>query len=799
MRRCSLLQKVLLGEFSSFLNKGVFKHIEKLSIYLYLFRYSETYFLLNRKTFFLILLLVSSFQFVLGQTDSVRLVHKVELGENLYRISLKYDIPVSKLRELNNLNSNAIRTGQNLFVGYKLNEEMNTPLPNKVPDYLQRLERMVENAEALYYESVVRLPKKTDTTGFENVARVFEGNYTKTSKYELIKQFNDSRASALKSDIGLGFYSAYTYNFRPGVFDGEDLFFRNRASIGLDWRLLGSGLRANKDAVKQIEIENELNELLQQKDAKSSNYVYTFNYIIYLFNKAQIVHLERRKQLIDNFLDLASDLYLVRAMPWERILELKSKRASLESMLKNLNNYNQGFDSAYVELNFDRSLNANYLPVMEIDPSKVFSGVSMDSLQDRTLELEQQRLELNYRKNKDFNLRTYARYNLFDSDDATIRTFGSVGATFTAPLFKEKRREELQEKELAIIKSEMQEQVTTINNELMNHYYEYEYTLKQYIDFLGKKELAQEKLRRELTKDYLNDPNFTPLNTVTYLDELYAIDYELLDLKQKLYIKLLKIYSLLDVNDVRDISEPIQFSHLFDKMAGNRAVYVWSESLQNYETEFLIKYALNNEFDRLFLSQGQLSNEVVLQAVKNYQREGASVYRLVGKNSLAENPDPDGVKELAETIILQGFDGVQFDIEPHTFNDWDSQKDVYLNNIIQVLQTFEQAADGYLKVSISLPVFYPEDFLSKLEPLVDEVVLMAYERKNLESIVNAIQEEVKILGPKLSLALRTQEFNDRLELEDFLNEVINGTGINNVVVHDLNSLIKLDQKTILGK
>jgi len=234
-------------------------------------------------------------------------------------------------------------------------------------------------------------------------------------------------------------------------------------------------------------------------------------------------------------------------------------------------------------------------------------------------------------------------------------------------------------------------------------------------------------------------------------------------------------------------------------MAGNRAVYVWSESLLNYETEFLIKYALNNEFDRLFLSQGQLSNEVVLQAVKNYQREGASVYRLVGKNSLAENPDPDGVKELAEIIILQGFDGVQFDIEPHTFNDWDSQKDVYLNNIIQVLQTFEQAADGYLKVSISLPVFYPEDFLSKLEPLVDEVVLMAYERKNLESIVNAIQEEVKILGPKLSLALRTQEFNDRLELEDFLNEVINGTGINNVVVHDLNSLIKLDQKTILGK
>jgi hypothetical protein len=208
---------------------------------------------------------------------------------------------------------------------------------------------------------------------------------------------------------------------------------------------------------------------------------------------------------------------------------------------------------------------------------------------------------------------------------------------------------------------------------------------------------------------------------------------------------------------------------------------------------------LNNEFDRLFLSQGQLSNEVVLQAVKNYQREGASVYRLVGKNSLAENPDPDGVKELAETIILQGFDGVQFDIEPHTFNDWDSQKDVYLSNIIQVLQTFEQAADGYLKISISLPVFYPEDFLSKLEPLVDEVVLMAYERKNLESIVNAIQEEVKILGPKLSLALRTQEFNDRLELEDFLNEVINGTGINNVVVHDLNSLIKLDQKTILGK
>lgn len=737
-----------------------------------------------------------------GQGDSVAITHRVQLGENLYRISLKYKVDAEKLREWNELSSNSIQAGQTIIIGFRQSDESSpatTEISTSSLNALQRLKSLVERVQSLYYESLVRQSDLEDSVMLGYVNELFEGQYSKTSHFELIQALNQSRIEALKNDVGLGFYSGITHNFRPGVFDGEDLFFRSRASLGLDWQLLGNGLSANKDAIRKLEIENELSSLLQLKDAKDQNYVYAYNYVIYLFNAAQQEQLARRHNLIGTFLNLASELYLVRAMSWEGLIELKSKKASLESMQKNLSNYNRGFDSAYAELPFNRTLDAGTLPILEIIPDRIFAGVSMDSVQARMLDLENQKLQIDYKKEKDWGLRTFARYNIFDSQGSSLRTFGSIGATFTAPLFRNKRNNELQQKELAVLESQVQSELTTVNNELMNHYYEYQYTLKQYIDFLGNKELAQERLRRELARDYLSDPTFTPLNTILYLDELYAIDFELLDLKQKLYLKLLKIYSLLDIEQMDEITYPLNVDDYFDKMAGSRAVYAWSESLEAYETEFIAKYAINNEFKRLFLSQGQHSNDLVIEMVRKYQQSGGRVFKLVGNNELARTLDSAALDQLTDLAILQGFNGLQIDSEPHTFPDWSGNQQSYLDQLLASIDYIKGKSSDYLGISVSIPVFYPEEFLSQLGPKVDEVVLMCYERTDLDAVVNAIKEEVGLFRDKISLAFRTDDFEDRLVLERFVKEVINSTGIDRVVIHDLNSLITLDQKTILGK
>lgn len=737
------------------------------------------------------------------QENTVR--HKVQLGENLFRISLKYNVKLEILRAWNNLSSDEIREGQSLIVGYETVDEEPGPTsrtqtvsPQSILDYDTMLAGIVDQVEALYYESLALESERGQKNDTALINNLFRRKYAENYLFELQNDLNLAHMQAINDDIGLTFYSSFTHNFRPGVFEGEDLLFQNRANVGLDWQLWKGGLLGRKTEIAKLETQNQINDLLQVKSARNENFVYNYNFIIYAFNKAQMRYVDRRLSIIDSYLNVASQMYLVRATPWEEIIKLKSKKETLNNMKANLQNYNKGFDSAYADLDFDRLLNAEELPVLEVIPEQVFSGPSYDSLNEGLLQLQQQRLNLEYKKTRDFSFRTYVRYNMFDAELANIRTFGSIGATFTAPLFRNKRNEQLKEKELAVAESQLSQQLTTVNNELMNHYYEYEYTLKQYIDFFGKKELALEKLRREVTKDYLDDPRFTPIDAINAIDELYAIDFELLDLKQKLYLKLLKIYSLLSVNQVSVLTEAIEFNNFFDKMAGDRAGYIWSELFTQMESEFIIKYAVNNDFERLFISTGAMGNESVKELVDLLHKEQVSVYRLIGNNNVAKTGNTENLMLQVRSAMELGFDGIQLDIEPHTFNDWTENQANYLANLEVVVREVRQAI-GNKSLSISLPLFYPKQTLDNLSQEADELVFMCYERPEIDFIIDQLGEEVGLRDVQISLALRTQDFTDRLKLEDFAKKLINATGINHLAIHDLSSLIKLDQKTILGR
>lgn len=52
-----------------------------------------------------------------GTSNSVNQLHTVQKGESLYSISKKYDIPVAKLKQLNNMKDNKIIVGQKLRLG----------------------------------------------------------------------------------------------------------------------------------------------------------------------------------------------------------------------------------------------------------------------------------------------------------------------------------------------------------------------------------------------------------------------------------------------------------------------------------------------------------------------------------------------------------------------------------------------------------------------------------------------------------------------------------------------------------
>src|SRR5690606_1537799 len=101
------------------------------------------------------------------------------------------------------------------------------------------------------------------------------------------------------------------------------------------------------------------------------------------------------------------------------------------------------------------------------------------------------------------------------------------------------------------------------NNEIdiLNESYEYRYHLKQYVLFYQKKQLILEKIRQERVKEQLKDADYSPVHVLELIDQLYQIEIELLDIKQNLYIRLLKIHEKLKIIPMEQIAVPFELTN----------------------------------------------------------------------------------------------------------------------------------------------------------------------------------------------------------------------------------------------
>jgi len=747
----------------------------------------------------LTLILVSQILFASNVSAQELIVknHEIQSGETLFSIARKYNITVDQIKAWNTLIGNSIQVGQTIIVGYEAPEIKSRP----EADYTEALSALVDKVQGLYFN--VLSANKNPEAVYERVfmrslVSEFDENVFST---DALNELNLELIEALKADVGLDFYSSAIYNFEPGITDTEDLFYRSRINAGLDWQILKSGLVGNKRKIRELEIQNQINTLTTLQSKRETQYVYLYNYIIYLFNKRQLDYVRQRIDIINSFLEISGQMYLVRATRWEDIVELRNRKETLENIQRNLTKYNEGFETTYAGLGFKKDVNVDRLPLIELDAKRIFAGAEIDSIDNQLNELLKEQLDYKYNRNRDLSLRAFMRYNLYDDGDFTtegIRTYGSVGATFTAPLFQNKNNRQIAEKELAVIRSDKARRQQEVNNSLLNQYYEYEYVFKSYMEYFGSKGVVLERLRRELTKDDMNDRSFSPLNAIHQIDQIYAIETDLLDIKQNLYLKILRIYTDMGLENSTQIGNEVVLDGFFDKVVGERSLYVWSKGFERFSIQFLSNYIANNDFSKIYLSPGAELNEKINSFLALEKLQNVSTYRLVGENSYVTDGDASGLLAIIDEVNNSDFAGIQLDIEPHTLDDWETNKDLYLNRLVEVTQAARSALDSTKSISISIPNFYPDTIIEGLDALVDEIVVMSYERPELDFVIRKLEEEIRLVPEKLVVAFRTKDFKDRVVMEEFILEFIQRTGIDRIAIHDLNNLISLDQKTISG-
>ncbi len=626
-------------------------------------------------------------------------------------------------------------------------------------------------------------------------------NDANNSNNSYLEKVYDAKINQLKKDIGLSAVGNYQENFAPGFGSDDDLLYNRRIQAGLDWNILGDGYLKNRYKKQIIENESTINNLNQKNKISVNDYLQISHRIIYTFNEQKIKLLDKRQQIINDKIDIANELYLLKQLPKLEVMQIIQQQVDVSSMYQIYKSYNDQLKNQIDTLiNSEKSF-----PVFDIDVLKI-SSFSNQTINDTITQLKLKNIELQNKNITQFNLRTQVRYNYYDlvSQTKPSRSFLSAGLILSVPLpLGFRANQNTIEAEKNYILSEQQSNSTKKNIEILNSIYEFRYKLKQYNNFFEKRKKYEELIRIERVKEKLEDLEFNPITALNLLDELLSIDIEMLDIQQEIYLQLLDITTKNPELELASLTKPYQIPETnLQKDTKQKAIYIWSASIEKYSIDYIEEYLRLNNINTAIVSikKDEKNKEKYNLLFNKLKASNINIEILIGSNKLINNINTTAYYDsILSGISIKNIQSIHLDVEPHTFDDYQINKEKYLNQYVELLIKSKTYCDSKnLKLSVSIPVFYPENILKQIYTNSSLVYLMAYEHSDPNFIVRKVKEEFLINQEKSVIALRAKDFKDRKEFESItkeLSEILNTTKF---AMHDFETFVNFDQESVGG-
>ena len=616
---------------------------------------------------------------------------------------------------------------------------------------------------------------------------------------QLLLKRNLLQQTIYSKDLGLNIVAGYQRNTSAPFLDPEDVIvFRQRAQVGLDWDLLKGGLYDNRRKIKTLKNEAEYIKHSDFVVKSSRSYLISGEQVVSNFNKRKIVVLKKRKEVNTQQMEVIEKLWAYKHITKDDYLKALQNKTDINGQFELYSSFSEIASKLDIQPN-----DTIETPLLDIDFEKLLKKINyIQQISDTTLPasiIENAKNESKYLR--EVGLKAYARYNYYDVYATNIanRSFMSFGVNLSMPLaFNQKEK-----RELYIVNKQLEFDQQQVKSEpgveylLLNYYYEYRYKLKKYFNLIEKRNAFAELVRTEKVKKEFGDMEFNPNTALFILDDYWSNAVELLDLHQDMYKVLLNIKEKVPNSEIADFTFPVTIKEdLKDSTFRNpdvKAIYIWSKTLVNSTPEMISDYCDLNNFNELIISyKNDKAYLKLLNAFinKNYTR---SFSVMTGNNNLVKGGFGKFSDSLATQLPLNLVKGLHLDVEPHTFSDFKENKDLYFNkymNLIDSAAIFCKRKN--LRLSVSIPLNYPDTVLQKLIAKCDKVYLMAYENVDVDFIKKKTAEEIKLGGDKVVLALRTKDFEDRLHMNEHYKKI----GIKHTAYHDYEGLIELDKKEI---
>ncbi len=596
------------------------------------------------------------------------------------------------------------------------------------------------------------------------------------------------KSEYLRKETGLSITGNYLENIGTAFGDLEDnAFYHRRFQMGLKWDLMKGGFLSSRNQSEQAKIQAELEQLRPNKHVEKENYIKKWHELSYHFNKLKVDLLNSREKLIDTTTSIAGELHFLGYFPKEELIKLYTKQAEIASLKDVYKAYNAEYIKLAPAPNF-----SNDLPLLDVLPL-VFGIDSLwnDDVKDSLVAKEMELVALENKWLHDVSLSPFLRYNYYDLvAPANFRSFMSAGINFSLPIpFNNKSEKAYLEAKVKAKYEEIDESTQLIRQDALTIFYEYRYKLKQYISFHYKAILLREMLRQEQARKEISPLRFNPVDAIQILDELTAVELEMIDLKQNMYLKILRLQLALNNPDAKHLFHAIDLEKIQEQKS-TLELYCWSAAIEEFSAAKIFGFSELNNFQSVLLSlpKESGSNARYSSFLALAQGRNMNVKFMIGDNNLIKKVFAEEMSSRLQGIPSDYYSEIHLDVEPHTFNDWKINQSKYLSEYLIMLQDARKWCDeNGKKLSVSIPLHYPEATIKDIFDLCDKVYFMAYENVKTEYIVRKAKNyELS----KTVIALRTNDFINRLEMENKIDE-LEDAGFNQFIYHDFKSLYSL--------
>ncbi len=424
----------------------------------------------------------------------------------------------------------------------------------------------------------------------------------------------------LKKDNGLRFNSSLTKNDFAGLEFGSIW----RLNAGLQFDLFRDGLGERKKKVQLLELDQKINNVNLELTQQDRNYAYAYNYIIYLFNKEKRQILEQKKFLLASLINKNYDLYYNHELSYNDILYLNGLNDECDLLLLSMSQVDQLFEKL-VTVDELPSFKATELPILQFLTDSLLTNKTNTSY-EKIKELRKEQLvqkaalDDQPRLSLYVNIHARPRVEAFDLNPGLYNSFGIRYQTaFYSRSKEQKKLIELQEQ---VIDHKFDDLAFNQHKELINLILDYNTKLRQYSNFVFKLEKLYEQKRVEQAVQNVSTISTPTKQNWTFELEILNVTYELIELKQLLYLSLLRIYNKAELKSITPFVSELEFKESKKRFLGNRVLKITMKQLLQLDKDFIVHYLQKNNFDFVLCIDAEncevLKNELYKKGIKFY-------------------------------------------------------------------------------------------------------------------------------------------------------------------------------------